>query len=971
MNRPFVYRSFFSFLLLLRLIFAGPLSAQAPSGSLHGRVTDPSGAVVAQATVAATSPAGVNRTAVTNGRGAYEINGLAAGAYLFTVTAPGFSAFLQENVAVAGGQAQQIDVKLEIAVQPEQVEVEADETAHVDVNPASDSAGALVIKGQDLEALSDDPDELQSELQALAGPAAGPNGGEFYIDGFSGGQLPPKSSIREIRINQNPFSAEYDKLGYGRIEIFTKPGANQYHGGFFFNDTNSHLNSKNPFVPSDLQPDYQSEMFNSNLSGPLGKHGSFFLNAERRNINDTAIVDAIDVPQPFGPGQQGVPTPSKRTNITPRIDYQFGQNNTLTVRYQFNELTQSNLGVGQLNLPSQAYNSSSLEHMLQISDTQVLSVHTINETKFQFIRSRSENDSLSSDPTINVLGAFVAGGNSIGQSSVHQDRYELQNYTSVALSKHALKFGGRLRAVRDASSSMNNANGTYTYSSVAAYNAGQPSQYSITVGQPLARLTVFDAALSAQDDWRIRRNMTLSYGLRFETQNHVSDHVDLAPRLGFAWGLGKGKSPKTVLRAGFGIFYDRIPDGLLLQAEQLNGINQTEYIQNLTSSSSTSTLPTKYQVSPNMHAPYVVQAAVSLERQLSKKSTVSITYLNSRGFDQLIARDINAPLNGVRPISGWGDIYQYESGAIFRQNQLIVNYRVGIGTRVSLFGFYSLSYANSDTGTGGASFSSGGPGAGVSVGFPSNSYNLMADYGRASFDVRHRVVLGGTLTMPYGFHLSPMIMATSGHPFNITLPDDLNGDGIFNDRPGFCTSSSTSCSGQTAYGNFDLAPTGSVIPVNYGTGPSEVTVNLRLSKTIGFGKKTGGQENLPPGGGGPGGPGGPGGGGPGGGGPPPGGGGLGPHGLTGGGGHRPGMDNQVSRAIQPHLQHRRPQPVQPGQCRNAGRRAGAWVRHLQRAGGRALRHHQCQPPDRFAGDVQLLSPAPEPANGPPRSTIYF
>ena len=892
-------RPFFYFLLFSSLILASQAFAQAPHGALRGQVTDPSGAVVTQATVSATSSTGETRTAVTNSRGTYEITGLAADAYLVSTTAKGFAAFAQQDVAISGGQVRQLDVALELPVQQEQVVVQ-DETAHVDVSPSSDNAGTLVIKGQDLDALSDDPDELQSELEALAGPAAGPNGGQFYIDGFTGGQLPPKSAIREIRINQNPFSAEYDKIGYGRIEILTKPGTDQYHGEFRFNDDNSVLNSKNPFIPAERQPAYQSEIYDGSFSGSLSRKASFFLNLERRNINDTAIVDAANVPASFGSGQLGVPSPQTRTNITPRIDYQLGQNNTLTVRYQFTQTNQSNQGVGPLALASQGYNVNNTEQTLQVSDTQVLSPKAINETRFQYIRDRNQDSAQNASPAINVLGTFLAGGNTIGQASIRTDHYELQNYTSMSLGRHAVKFGGRLRSVRDADSTMANANGTFTFPGPTALNNNQPSQFAITVGQPVARLTLFDAALSAQDDWRIRPNMTLSYGLRFESQNHISDHADLAPRLGFAWGLGNGKTPpKTVLRAGFGLFYDRIPDSILLQAEQLNGVNQKEYIvpsptfyPNVPSSLASlgGVQPTVYQIDPRLHAPYVVQTALSVERQLSKKATLSVTYLNSRGFDQLIARDINAPApnSGVRPFGNAGNIYQYESQAVFKQNQLIANYRVSVGTRISLFGYYSLSYANSDTGTGGTNLSATAGSNSLSVGFPSNPYNLLADYGRAAFDVRQRVFLGGTLTMPYGLRLSPLILATSGHPFNITLPDDLNGDGIFNDRPAFCTSSSTNCTNTgTSYGSFDLtpAPGQTLIPVNYGTGPGQFTVNLRLAKTFALGRKletaNGGRAHSHGGYGGHGD------------GPP--GGTLGPRGLTGPGGPPPGAGAPADR----------------------------------------------------------------------------
>jgi hypothetical protein len=892
------------FLLLLSLAcFSGSAAAQTSSGTLRGMVTDPSGAAVPQAKVTVTGPGG-EKSATSNREGSYEIGGLAAGKYAVKAAAKGFATFESPDVEIPAGQVRKLDVPLALEVVEEKVEVQDQNSTQIDVAP-SENASALIIKGQDLEALSDDPDELQAELQALAGPGAGPNGGQIYIDGFTGGQLPPKSSIREIRINQNPFSAEFDKLGYGRIEIFTKPGTDQFHGQVFVNDTGSFLNSKNPLVPADVQPDYQTQMFNGVISGPINKHASFFVNAERRNINDNNIVDA----QSIGV-QQGVGNPRRRTNVSPRLDYQVSPNNTLSVRYQFTQDDHGSDGVGGLNLASQAYNVTNREQTLQISDTQIVSPRTINETRFQYIRDRNNQDPLDFSPTINVLGAFVGGGNNQGIFASHSDHFELQNYTSMALGKHMLKFGGRLREVRDAQDSYGNFNGMFIFPSLEAFNGTScptpqpcPSQFSIVTGKPLAKLSLFDAGLFTQDDWRIRPNMTLSLGLRFETQTQINDHADLAPRLGFAWGLGHGKTPpKTVLRAGFGIFYDRFADNLLLQAEQLNGINQQTYIVNsptfyptvppLSSLSSlgVTPIPTRYQVDSRLHAPYVIQSAVAVERQVTKKATVALTYLNSRGFDQLVLRNANAPVPGtagstVQPLgAAAGNIYVYESEAVFRQNQLIANFRVNAGSRLSLFGFYSLSYANGDTGamlsSGGATSSMFMVGTPATVNFLSNSYNINADYGRTAFDIRHRFAMGGTIGLPYAFRLSPFVLATSGRPFNITAGEDLNNDSIFNDRPYFANADH--CDNDVSC--FSTTPTGQpVVPINYGTGPAQVTFNLRLAKTIGLGKKVGTTAAA----GGPGGPGGPGGGGGRGGrggGP---GGGLGPRGLTGGGGGSP------------------------------------------------------------------------------------
>src|SRR5713101_4819130 len=280
-------------LLAFLLIFLGAVCAQVPVGSLRGQVTDPSSAAVAGATVAVLPAEGTSSTATTNRDGIFEVKPLAPGKYTVQVFAPGFAQFSVKDVAIAAGSPMALNVHLAIQEQQERVIV-SDSTTQLDTSGGS-NANSLTLKGKDLEALSDDPDELQDELTALAGPSAGPNGGQIYIDGFTAGQLPPKSSIREIRLNQNPFSAEYDKLGYGRIEILTKPGTDKFHGQAFLTGNTAAFNSRNPFeiIPAGTQPPgYDSTQFSASVSGPLSKKASFFFNIERRNINELAIVSA-------------------------------------------------------------------------------------------------------------------------------------------------------------------------------------------------------------------------------------------------------------------------------------------------------------------------------------------------------------------------------------------------------------------------------------------------------------------------------------------------------------------------------------------------------------------------------------------------------------------------------------------------------------------------------------------------------
>jgi hypothetical protein len=870
-----------------------PAQNTATTGTVRGSVADPTGAVIPQATVTATSASGKTFTAISDSAGNYVLRGLPPSTYSLKTTAAGFAVNTTPAILVTAGATRHLDIALAIEVAEQSVQVTTDNpTVSTD---AASNANAVVLKDKDLDQLSDDPDELSAELTALAGPSAGPNGGQIYIDGFTAGQLPPKSAIREIRINQNPFSAEYDKLGFGRIEILTKPGTDKLHGQFFVQGNTKGFNSQNPFAQT--IPDYHTLQYDGNVSSALSKNASFFFNFDVRKIQDNNIISAtLNGPSTtcdpstlnystYDPTtcSLALPNPKTQYRLSPRFDVQLGAKNTLTARYQLYNDSETQSGPGQLNLPSTAYNSEETESQVQLSDTQVVSDKVVNETRFQYIHNRDTQSPASAAPSVQVQGAFSSGGATSQFSQDNTNRYELQNYTSISEGAHFIKFGGRLRIDRDANKATSNYNGYFTFAQVTCPTAGcavvggesvdalenyqitqnllsqgetgaeiaalgyGPSQFTITSGTPAITRILTDVGLYYQDDWKIQPNFTFSYGLRWESQNAISDHSDFAPRISFAYGLSRGKKPaKTVLRGGYGLFYDRFQIAQVLQAARQNGVNQTQYVvtsptffpevPSVTSPDFAGAVvtPTIYQIAPNLKAPYTAQIAVGVDQQVTKSATVSVTYLNSRGVHSLDTRNINAPLyggntdnSGLRPLGTNQNVYQYESAAIFKQNQLLVNFNLRAGSALSLFGFYALGYVDSDTG-------------GVTT-FPSQQYDLSADYGRASFDVRQRLFFGGSYQTPkYGVRISPFMIAFSGPPFNITTSQDLNGDSIFNDRPSFAAAGATGPNiYQTKYGNLNTnpGPADPRIPINYGQAPGQFNLNLRVSKTFGIGPK--------------------------------------------------------------------------------------------------------------------------------------
>ena len=918
------------------LIFAAAFStsvfAQARA-SLRGVISDEFGAAIVGATVTLTDASGTAKTATTNSDGAYTFTGLAPGKYTVHAIATGFAVSPDADVDVAAGRRDPLSLTLKIAAIESQVKVDADTPLSTDT---SNNANQQVISGKDLDALPDDPDELAAALQALAGPSIGPNGGQIFIDGFSGGNMPPKESIREIRINQNPFAPENDQPS-GRIDILTRPGTDKLRGGVNFNFQDESLNSRNPFaISSSKRSPFQQRQFGGNLSGPIvKKKASFFFEANRNETDDNELIRATVLNSALNPVEFGLGyvVPRRNTNISPRIDYAINSRNTLVARYNFFESTTQNQGVGGFNLAQRGYEARSKNQNVQLTETAVINAYTINETRFQYSRGRNEFLGNSSVPVLNVSSAFngcvtpSAACSQVGHVINENSRWELNNFTQIQKGTHSFKFGGRVRGVKIDDLNPNNQGGQWTFtggfgpafdasnnpiaganiqlSSLERYRrtllvsqngltaaqqiycgagttvvdcvrklGGGASQFSINTGNFAASVSQTDFGFYWQDDWRMRPNFTLSYGVRYENQTNISSKFNFAPRFGFAWSPGAANStkpPKTVIRGGGGIFYNRFGENFTLTSSRFNGSSELQYVlaepflRNaaptqadldvvtarpvynalsifplVPTSAQLLTIPTTqqtiYRVASNLQAPMVTLVGGQVERQLPKNITAFVGAYSFRISHVIRARDINAPLpgtitaatpTGIRPNPALGDINQYESSGKFRLWQAMTGFNTRLNPRISLQGTYIWSKMNNDTDGGG--------------GFPVNSYDFTGEFGRGSGDVRHRFTLVGTISAPWWkLVFSPFIIANSGPPFNITTGRDTNLDRQYNERPSFaaagadCANINIRC---TRFGNFNLVPNpgDQIIPRNYGQAPGSLSVNMRVSRTFGFG----------------------------------------------------------------------------------------------------------------------------------------
>jgi hypothetical protein len=834
---------------------------------------------VPNATITVTDGSGVAQSAFSDRNGNYSFPQLAPSTYALDASAPDLA--LPEPISVTvSGRPQVINVTLKVQVAKQNITVE-DESGPTVSAENSSNASSIVLQGKDLESLGDSQEDLAADLQALAGPSAGPSGGALYVDGFCGGELPTKESIREVKINQNPFSPEYDKLGYGRIEITTKAGAEQYHGLTYFNFGDSVWNSRDPY--SQEKAPFLLREYGGDFGGPLNRKLSFFLNVDGAAIDNGANIDTVTLdPQTLAitPFSDVFSVPQRRIIVSPRLDYQLNTNHMFSFRYRVEQADISDSGIGSLNLVSLSNHVHSLSNTLQSSETATLGSNAVNQVRFQFFRISSSTLPNTPGSEIQVLGAFNGGGSQLGPVYDTQNNYEFQNYTTIIHKSHTLHFGIRMREAGDTNVSQANFGGTFTFGggigpeldannqpvldgsgnpipiplqSIEVYRrtllfqslgdtaaqiralGGGATQFSAYAGIPQIYANQTDIGGFFGDEWHITPHLIVSPGLRYEWQTNINDLHDFAPRIGLAWQPG-GNS-KFVLRAGFGIFYDRFALANVVTAKRFNGEVQEQFVVNNPDSFPNApaiTVPSSVQeISPSLRSPYIMQSALTVERQLVHRTTLAVTYTNSHGLHQLRTLDVNAPLpgtfnpsvpgSGVFPLGFDAPVFQMVSDGLYNQNQLIVNVNSKLTSRLSFFSNYTFNRALSNT-------------DGLTT-IPANPYTFSGEYGPAITDVHNSFVFGGTFER-WKFRIAPLVRMFSGPPFDITAGSDIYGDTLFNARPGIPSDPSKPGLIQTQYGLLDTNPSPGepTLSRNSGRGPGYVLFNLRLTKLFEFGR---------------------------------------------------------------------------------------------------------------------------------------
>ena len=797
-------------------MLAGPVSALAQgraTGRLLVTVADQTGAVLPGAMVKVdgldASTRSVTMDAVrASDQGIAAIAGLAPGRYLVQAAFPGFQTNFARDVRVRTGDNRQTIVlqleglKDEITVGRDKQESAAD---------ARVTFGSALTREQ-IDALSDNPEEMRRQLADMAGPGA-----VIRVDSFEGGDLPPKSQIKSIHVTRDAFAAENHNAGAIFIDIITQPGIGALRGGGRFSLRDGALSGRSPFTPS--KGPERTENFGFNFGGSLvPQRASFSVSIDGMTSYETPNLN-VALPTGIRSEALTVRTPRDRMNVSVQFDDAITRDQTLRVAFYRNQNTADNLGIGLYDDVERAFSTRDVSTTFRIQEAGPLGRRFFINTRLNVNRVHNEQHAALEATTIRVLDSFTRGG---AQTAGGRDMttVNLASDLDYVRGIHSLRAGLVLDGARGRSTLTSNYLGTYTFESLEAFEAGRPRSFTQRVGDPALEYGNLQGGVYLQDDIRVRRNLTLSPGVRYELQTHVRGLANLGPRFAVTWA--PSRSGRTTLRASTGVFYDWLDSSVYEQTLRVDGIRQRELNiadPGYPDPGSTGVAPPvdRYVLSPEWRMPRSTRFIGAVDQTVVPKLRLGAVYTFMRRESIGRGLNLNAPVNGVRPDPAFGNIIEAVSDASARQNSIGLNWQIGAlpppvlppsAPRVDWRRFFVLGqytfgvWSNNFEGQ----FS------------PPPSGTLLTEWGPTS-DARHRLNLNLITQTVKNVQAQLNANFASAQSYTIRTGRDDNGDLIFNDRP-------------------------ENVGRNTARGDSQWTVNANINYSFQFGKRGGA---LPPG----------------------------------------------------------------------------------------------------------------------------
>ena len=759
------------------LIAALALAPQSsPRGvAVSGVVQDQTGAVLPGAQVALVSAAhGAAQRVVSDGSGVFRFDRVAPGTYDIRTEFPGFKTNVRRvRVAARAPAPATIVMAIEGVTQEVSVTTGGAQTSA----SAAANLNAIAVDADALDNLPVlDQDVVGAMTRFLDSTAIGTGGTTIIVDGIEVSALAVSASaVQQIKINQDPYAAEFMRPGRGRIEIVTKPGGRDYTGTFNVRFRDSALYARNAFAAT--KPRQQRRIVEGTLGGPVsGSKTSSFLLSGSYDAEDSQAVIFAETPD--GVVQANAPTPSRNDLFSASWNHQQGDRHTQSLR--FSHLGQNNRsqGIGGVILPEAGFDHSDREDELTFRQQTVLSPRLLHDVRFMFGVEYEPRVSLSAAPRIVVQDAFTGGGAQNDQTRTER-HFTLVDSLTWSAGRHSVKAGVNIpdwswRGLDDRTSAI----GTFYFSSLADYAAGRP--YSLVAQRGDGHVAFLEkvVGLFAQDEIRVRPNLSLDLGLRYDWQDYFHDDDNFAPRASFAYA--PGESGKTVIRGGAGVFYDRTGPGPILDLLRYDGAHLRRYVVTdpaypsaiADAASAGAQPPSIVRLAGDATIPYTAQYSVGVERQLRPRTTLAINVVGSKGIAMFRSRDVNAPPPpdfAARPDPAYGVVRQIESAGRLNAASLQLTFRGQVTRFFNGSAEYSFGRAYNDS-------------SGV-VWMPPNSYDLSLEYARADFNQRHRFEAFGALTPGKGVTVGVSTSLGSGRPYSLITGLDTFNTGTANARP--------------------------------------------------------------------------------------------------------------------------------------------------------------------------------------------